>query len=149
MSGGLSGSSAFCGFESPFTLHALIQPQERWDCQHRQWCPWCRGVWRHLQGGTGTQATWGPWSSLLGVQSQWPAPLWVSEPPSPAPHKWFSVTSLPRSRALPTNHPLHLEPCVSLPWLTVFEVSWKASGVSANSIQNISKVSCLSFIHTG
>ena len=61
-----------------------------------------------------------PGAAFLGVQSQWPAPLWVSEPPSPTPHKWFSVTSLPRSRAQPTNHPLHLEPCVSLPWLTVF-----------------------------
>ena len=77
-------------------------------------------LWRHLQGHTGTQATWGPWHSLLGVQSWWPAPLWVSEPPSPPPYKWFSITLLPCSRAQPTKHPLHLEPCVSLPWLTVF-----------------------------
>lgn len=65
MLGGMSGSSPFCGLESTLTLHALIQPQEKWVCQHWQWCPWCWGGWWHLQGSTGTQATWGPWRAAF------------------------------------------------------------------------------------
>lgn len=95
-----------------------------------------------------TQATWGPWRSFWGYRAgDLPSVgLRASQPSTPQMilcKYHCPVPELSPQTTLFTWNPVFL--CLGLQF---FKLAERASGVGDNSIQDISKVSCLSFFHT-